>query len=231
MERFQWKWRRVGDKPHCSVTWREAALVLSCDFAPSQKCEIPKMTHSCADIEWSCFSQVKTKDHFSFVPHFFSHVYFLPSFLCPLLSGLLLTSACVLVCMCVIVQTIDYAEQLRIMQKTKEKLEIALEKQQDCTYLYSPPKTTSFCPPSSKSPFIFLFLLGSTGCLFFVIPKCIHSFHSASSARLNVPCYLMRCLCVSWYISEHQCRVNIIHIHIVTLYVSYYRFVTSGRVC
>lgn len=35
--------------------------------------------------------------------------------------------------------TLDYAEQLRIMQKTKDKLEIALEKQQDCTYLYSPP--------------------------------------------------------------------------------------------
>ncbi|XP_037115364.1 golgin subfamily A member 1 isoform X4 [Syngnathus acus] len=29
----------------------------------------------------------------------------------------------------------DYAEQLRIMQKTKEKLEIALENHQDCTYL------------------------------------------------------------------------------------------------
>lgn len=33
--------------------------------------------------------------------------------------------------------TVDYAEQLRIMQKTKEKLEIALENHQDCTYLLS----------------------------------------------------------------------------------------------
>ncbi|XP_077457841.1 golgin subfamily A member 1 isoform X1 [Stigmatopora argus] len=31
----------------------------------------------------------------------------------------------------------DYAEQLRVMQKTKEKLEIALENHQDCTYLSS----------------------------------------------------------------------------------------------
>ncbi|XP_077378925.1 golgin subfamily A member 1 isoform X1 [Festucalex cinctus] len=38
----------------------------------------------------------------------------------------------------------DYAEQLRIMQKTKEKLEIALENHQDCTYLSSrSPPTTS----------------------------------------------------------------------------------------
>ncbi|XP_019716484.1 golgin subfamily A member 1 isoform X2 [Hippocampus comes] len=39
----------------------------------------------------------------------------------------------------------DYAEQLRIMQKTKEKLEIALENHQDCTYLSSrsPPPATS----------------------------------------------------------------------------------------
>ncbi|XP_061622324.1 golgin subfamily A member 1 isoform X4 [Phyllopteryx taeniolatus] len=38
----------------------------------------------------------------------------------------------------------DYAEQLRIMQKTKEKLEIALENHQDCTYLSSrsPPPTS-----------------------------------------------------------------------------------------
>ncbi|XP_057688821.1 golgin subfamily A member 1 isoform X1 [Corythoichthys intestinalis] len=38
----------------------------------------------------------------------------------------------------------DYAEQLRVMQKTKEKLEIALENHQDCTYLSSrSPPTTS----------------------------------------------------------------------------------------
>ncbi|XP_061672767.1 golgin subfamily A member 1 isoform X6 [Syngnathoides biaculeatus] len=38
----------------------------------------------------------------------------------------------------------DFAEQLRIMQKTKEKLEIALENHQDCTYLSSrsPPSTS-----------------------------------------------------------------------------------------
>lgn len=51
------------------------------------------------------------------------------------------------VCVCVFVlfisslvpPTLDYAEQLRVMQKTKDKLELALEKHQDCTYLLSPP--------------------------------------------------------------------------------------------
>lgn len=82
------------------------------------------------------------------------------SFCSPSLPCSLLSSACsslfvfcvwLLVCACVCMycqypmsspnlQTLDYAEQLRIMQKTKEKLEIALEKHQDCTYLYSPPK-------------------------------------------------------------------------------------------
>lgn len=31
----------------------------------------------------------------------------------------------------------DYAEQVRTLQKIKEKLEIALEKHQDCTYFFS----------------------------------------------------------------------------------------------
>lgn len=39
--------------------------------------------------------------------------------------------------------TLDYAEQLRLMQKTKDKLELALEKHQDCTYLLSPPVSLS----------------------------------------------------------------------------------------
>lgn len=50
------------------------------------------------------------------------------------------------VCLCVWVThspTLDYAEQLRLMQKTKEKLEIALEKYQDCTYRSFPPIFTS----------------------------------------------------------------------------------------
>lgn len=39
--------------------------------------------------------------------------------------------------MCVTLLTQDYAEQVRTLQKIKEKLEIALEKHQDCTYFFS----------------------------------------------------------------------------------------------
>ena len=38
--------------------------------------------------------------------------------------------------MCVTLLTQDYAEQVRTLQKIKEKLEIALEKHQDCTYFF-----------------------------------------------------------------------------------------------
>lgn len=38
--------------------------------------------------------------------------------------------------MCVTLLTQDYAEQVRNLQKIKEKLEIALEKHQDCTYFF-----------------------------------------------------------------------------------------------
>lgn len=39
--------------------------------------------------------------------------------------------------MCITLLTQDYAEQVRNLQKIKEKLEIALEKHQDCTYFFS----------------------------------------------------------------------------------------------
>ena len=39
--------------------------------------------------------------------------------------------------MCVTLLTQDYAEQVRTLQKIKEKLEIALEKHQDCTDFFS----------------------------------------------------------------------------------------------
>lgn len=41
--------------------------------------------------------------------------------------------------MCVTLLTQDYAEQVRNLQKIKEKLEIALEKHQDCTYFFPVP--------------------------------------------------------------------------------------------
>lgn len=47
---------------------------------------------------------------------------------------------------------LDYAEQLRLMQKTKDKLELALETHQDCTYLLSPPASLLLSSVSHHAP-------------------------------------------------------------------------------
>lgn len=71
---------------------------------------------------------------------------FVPPPALPVILPLILLCLPPVVCLCVSVShspTLDYAEQLRLMQKTKEKLEIALEKHQDCTYRSFPPIFTN----------------------------------------------------------------------------------------
>lgn len=108
-------------------------------------------------------------------------------------------------CVCVSLsnfQTIDYAEQLRIMQKTKEKLEIALEKHQDCTYLCSPPKQLPCC----RLSFNFVLFAWQHGSLFFVIVKSIHYYNVALSAWLTFHFILTSIVCP--YVSAYLVSIS-----------------------
>ena len=63
---------------------------------------------------------------------------------------------CVLFISSLVPPTLDYAEQLRVMQKTKDKLELALEKHQDCTYLLSPPVSLLLPSVTLRTSFLLL---------------------------------------------------------------------------
>lgn len=147
-----------------SSLWCNSSFPLGglCDFIPLEK--VKGRLWSCSLLTSMVFSDKKIISSFTF--HYFSIMFsllFSPSPCVHFLSCLSLyhnlpvaPPVCLVrsvVCWCACVRTccrylipspyfptLDYAEQLRIMQKTKDKLEIALEKHQDCTYLYSCPK-------------------------------------------------------------------------------------------
>lgn len=109
-----------------------------------------KVSH-CSASQSVWFSHLRKSFCFSLHLFIFSIIFIPlsppPCFVPPPTLPLILLCLPPVVFLCVSVSrspTLDYAEQLRLMQKTKEKLEIALEKYQDCTYRSFPPIFASF---------------------------------------------------------------------------------------
>lgn len=130
--------------------------------------------------------------------------------LCSLLPGLLLTSACVLVCMCVIVQLPNNRLRWSATNYAEDQGE-AWNCIRKASGLYVPlfsSQTTSLLS-SVFQVFLwsfFFFLLGSMECLFFVIVKGIHYYNFALSAWLTFYFTSIVCPYVSLYLVSISVR-------------------------